>query len=295
MPTTPTGAVPRPAPRRCGARNAWLAAALALGLAWLWLGAPEPARIAAAVPVLDPCGATEELRDYRCLVAEPVASYPHASDAYTEGLLLSGEVLYESTGVYGQSSLRRVQLQTGAVLASTPLPAGLFGEGLARVGERLIQLTWNEGIALAYTLDGLRNVASWRYQGSGWGLCFDGRQLVMSDGSSRLQFRDPGTFEPTGELLVTLAGKPLPGMNELECVGGQVYANLWPTDFIVQADLSSGQVRAVIDASALLPAGHRPPTDGLNGIAYRPATDTFLLTGKLWPALFEVRFVESAR
>lgn len=228
------------------------------------------------------------------LRTEVLASYPHDPAAFTQGLLLHDGMLYESTGLNGRSSLRQVELSTGTVLRRVDLPANLFGEGLALVGERLFQLTWRDGIALVYDLASFAEKGRFTYSGEGWGLCFDGAQLIQSDGSQRLIFRDPATFAITRQIAVTQQGRPVMELNELECVGDKVYANIWMTDRIVEISKLNGSVTAVIDASDLLSSTERRALASeaiLNGIAYDPADGTFLLTGKLWPKLFRVRFV----
>jgi glutamine cyclotransferase len=216
---------------------------------------------------------------------------PHDPQAFTQGLVWSRGKLYESAGMYGASSLREVDAATGAVQRRLDVPPGFFAEGLALVGDRLIQLTWREGSAFVYSVASFERVAELRYEGEGWGLCFDGRRLVMSDGSDRLTFRDPRTLAATGRVAVRLDGRPLPQLNELECVGREVYANVWQSDEIVRIDPESGRVTAVIAAGGLLAPEERAKADVLNGIAYDAAKKTFLITGKLWPKLFEVRFV----
>jgi len=203
----------------------------------------------------------------------------------------SGGRLFESTGIEGRSSVREVDLETGRVLRKTDLPPSFFGEGLARVGDHLVQITWQNGRALVYTVDGLAKTREHNYDGEGWGLCHDGARLVMSDGSDRLVFRDPESFGPLGAVRVTRQGAPVRKLNELECVGGDVYANVWETDSIVRVNARTGAVSAGIDASGLLTAEERARADVLNGIAYVPERQTFLVTGKLWPRMFEVRFV----
>ncbi len=223
-----------------------------------------------------------------------VASYPHDPEAFTQGLLLHDGKLYESTGRYGRSSLRQVDLTTGAVIRRIDLPDSLFGEGLARVGKHLIQLTWRERLAQVYDLASFETVGKFSYATEGWGLCFDGKHLIMSDGSHRLYFRDPETFAVTRQLAVTLEGQQLSMLNEFECVGDTVYANVWPTERIVQIYKRNGVVKAVIHAASLLSPTERAALASgatLNGIAYDEATETFLVTGKLWPKLFRVRFV----
>ncbi len=220
---------------------------------------------------------------------EVVATYPHDPQAFTQGLLLHQGKFYESTGLLGRSSLRRVVVATGAVEKSTSLAADLFGEGLALVGDRLWQLTWQNHVALSYDLD-FNTVGRVDYTGEGWGLCFDGSRLVMSDGSSRLFFRNSTTFAVTGEVSVRGANGPVTNLNELECVGAFVYANVWQSNVIVHVDPSSGDVLHVIDASGLLTPEESMGVDVLNGIAFNPANRHFYITGKLWPKLFEVRF-----
>jgi glutaminyl-peptide cyclotransferase len=217
--------------------------------------------------------------------------YPHDSGAFTQGLVYTDAWLYESTGLEGQSSLRRVELGTGRVDARVELEPDLFGEGLALVGERLIQISWQQGRALVWSLDSLQLEREFTYEGEGWGLCHDGTRLVMSDGSSVLQLRDPHTFELLGTLDVRHEGHPVTRLNELECVNGDVLANVWYESRIVRIDGQTGTVTAIIDASELLAhpdVANAPDADVLNGIAYIPERDRLLLTGKLWPSLFEV-------
>jgi glutaminyl-peptide cyclotransferase len=227
------------------------------------------------------------------LRAETLQAYPHDPQAFTQGLLLHDGVLYESTGLYGQSSLRKVELATGNVLRRIDLPADLFGEGLALASGKLVQLTWREDVAPTYDLASFTKNGKFTYSGEGWGLCFDGTQFIQSDGSHRLIFRDPATFAITRQVAVTEQGQPVTALNELECVGDYVYANLWLTERIVEIAKLNGTIRSTIDASGLLSPTERaalPPGAVLNGIAHDPSDGTFLLTGKLWPKLFRVRF-----
>jgi glutaminyl-peptide cyclotransferase len=203
--------------------------------------------------------------------------------------------LYESTGLQGRSSVRRVDLASGVVEAQTALPAELFGEGLARVGQRLIQLTWKNHKALVWDLGTLSKVAEFSYEGEGWGLCFDGRRLVMSDGSDRLTFRNPTTFEPEGELRVRRDGRPVRNLNELECVGGLVYANVWQDNHIARIEAATGVVTGWIDATGLLDRDLAASADVLNGIAAMDGKGTLLVTGKLWPNLYEAEVVPVAK
>lgn len=227
------------------------------------------------------------------LVPEVIATMPHDREAFTQGLLFHEGRLLESTGLYGRSSLREADPATGRVLRRVALEDRFFGEGLALVGDRLIQLTWREETAIVYDLATFTELERWSYQGEGWGLCFDGAVLYRSDGSSTITLHDPATFAVKGTLPVTMHGRPVPFLNELECVGDKLYANVFLTDMIVVIDAGSGLVTAQIDARALTRASGRPPLRDavLNGIAYDPAEGVFYLTGKLWPTMFKVRFV----
>jgi glutaminyl-peptide cyclotransferase len=223
-----------------------------------------------------------------------LAVHPHDPTCYTQGLVWHGGELYESCGQYGQSSLRRTDPATGAVRQRVAVPANDFAEGLALVGERLLQLTWREGTALVYDRKSFGKTGELRYEGEGWGLCYDGKRLVMSDGSDRLTLRDPATFAVIGgmgELKVTREGVPVERLNELECVGDSIYANVWQTDEILRIDAATGRVTGSIDASGLLTPVERETADVLNGIAWNPETRRFWITGKDWPKTFEVEIV----
>lgn len=213
---------------------------------------------------------------------------PHDPDAFTQGLLFHEGELYESTGLEGESSLRRVDLATGEVRQRVEVDEALFAEGLALVGDRLFQITWQNHKALVYDRRTFEKVAEHTYEGEGWGLCYDGTHLVMSDGSDRLFFRDPESFEVRRTVRVTKVGRPLRYLNELECIDGKVWANVWQRDEIVRIDPESGVVEATVDASRLLTPEERRRTDVLNGIAWLPDRQRFLITGKLWPWTFEV-------
>lgn len=220
-----------------------------------------------------------------------LGQHPHDSEAFTQGLLLENGYLYESTGLVGQSSLRQVDLQTGEVLMLVEVPEPHFAEGLELVDDQLLQLTWQTGSLFRYDLNSFELVAEQSYEGEGWGLCFDGEALWMTDGSSTLFRRDPDTFEVLSTVTVRLDQNPVPYLNELECVGGKVYANVWLTDFIVRIDPATGAIEALINAANLRTlAGITDSGAVLNGIAYDATRDIFLVTGKLWPVIFEVRF-----
>jgi glutaminyl-peptide cyclotransferase len=218
--------------------------------------------------------------------------YPHDTGAFTQGLLLHGGALYESTGLVSRSSLREVTLATGQVVRQHDIPSPYFAEGLALVGEQLIQLTWQNQVAFKWDRATFAAQGQFTYSTEGWGLCYDGTRLVMSDGSSKLYFRNPTTFALLGQVTVTLNGAARDRLNELECVDGYVYANVWTTDIIVKIDPATGRVVARINAAGLLTPTERSSADVLNGIAYDSDTQTFLITGKLWPKLFRVLFVQ---
>jgi glutaminyl-peptide cyclotransferase len=224
------------------------------------------------------------------------ATYPHDPGAFTEGLLFADGYLYESTGLSGHSSLREVDPTTGTVVRQRDIPEPYFGEGLALVGDRLIQLTWRSHVAFEWDRATFNPLGRFHYDTEGWGLCFDGTSLYMSDGTATLYRRDPTTFAVTGTLTVRQGGRPVKNLNELECVGNNIYANVWLTDHIVRIDKANGTVTAVIDASSLrkrMPSLNNPDAV-LNGIAYDPAKGRFFVTGKLWPDLFQVSFVQPA-
>lgn len=225
---------------------------------------------------------------------EVVSSAPHDTSAFTQGLEVDGGQLYEGTGLEGRSSIQRSDLATGAVQARQELDPSFFGEGLTLAGDRLWQLTWKNGVAIARDPQTLAETGRVDYEGEGWGLCAQPDRLVMSDGSDTLTFRDRTTFAVLGTVDVTAAGTPLTELNELECTpDGQVWANVWRTDQIVRIDPGSGHVTAVVDAAGLLTPEQASGADVLNGIAALPGTDEFLVTGKLWPTVFTVRFVPS--
>lgn len=214
--------------------------------------------------------------------------FPHDGNAFTQGLVFADGVLFESTGLLGESARRRVAPTTGEVITSARLDADLFGAGLAFTNGQLIQLTWQQGIAMVADPTTMLEISRFTYEGEGWGLCqLDDNSLVMSNGSGFLTVRDSETFEVIGEIEVTLDGEPTTNLNELECVGESIYANVWLESNILEIDASSGQVRRVVDASALVP-GDLSPDDVLNGIAYRSESDTFFLTGKRWTVMYEV-------
>jgi glutamine cyclotransferase len=237
---------------------------------------------AAAAPA--PADAVQRLRP------EVLAELPHDADAFTQGLEFgpAGE-LYEGTGRAGRSQLRELDPATGELRRAVPLPGELFGEGIAVVDDRIWQLTWQDGVALEWDRAGFTLLREVPVDGEGWGLCRDGDRLVRSDGTDRLRFHDPATFAETGSVRVRLDGEPVTELNELECVDGEVWANVWQTDRIVRIDPGDGRVTAEVDAAGLLDADRRADADVLNGIA-AAGDGEYLLTGKLWPVTFRVRF-----
>lgn len=226
---------------------------------------------------------------------EVVSRRPHDASAFTQGLQLDAAGrLFESTGEYGASSVREVDPVSGQVVRLQPLPDRWFGEGLALVDDELVQLTWKAGVALRRDVDTFELLTTHRYEGEGWGLCYDGSRLVMSDGSDELLFRDPESFEPAGSVSVTYLGERLRRLNELECVDGAVWANVWKTDLIVRIDPGNGRVTGVLDLAGIV---HPHPREAdssavLNGIAWDAEASTFLVTGKDWPELIEIRVIE---
>ena len=216
--------------------------------------------------------------------------FAHDPDAFTQGLAFHDGRFYESTGLHGRSSVRIVDPSSGQVLASVSLDSSYFGEGLEVVGNRVVQLTWKEETAFVWDARTLELLGTYAYEGEGWGLCAFADRFVMSNGSSRLTFRDLDTFEVIGDVEVVLGEEPVGNLNELECVRDLVYANVWMSDEIMIIAPDTGQVIALIDGTPL--RQRLSSTDGINvfnGIAYDPERDVFYLTGKLWPDIFEVR------
>lgn len=213
--------------------------------------------------------------------------FPHDPDAFTQGLLFDGDTLFEGTGLYGQSSLRRVDLETGQVLQQLNLSPSYFGEGIVVWEDTIIQLTWQNHIAFVYDRDSFQLLDTHTYATEGWGLTHNGAHLIMSDGSSTLYFRDPITFDVVKELIVRDGTTPVTRLNELEYIQGEVYANQWLTNRIARIDPLSGQVVAWIDLTGLRP----PDTDVLNGIAWHAEEERLIVTGKLWPEMYEIHLI----
>lgn len=224
-----------------------------------------------------------------------VNTFPHDTEAYTQGLEYQDGFLYESTGLNGKSSLRKVELTTGKVLKRVDLPETLFGEGLTIVGDKIIQLTWQSGIGIVYDKNTFEKEREFNYQASreGWGITFDGERLIKSDGTNRLYFLDKDNYQETGYIEVYTDKGPLDQINELEYINGKVYANVYMTDIIVIIDPLSGMVEGEINLIGLLPQSHHTPeTDWLNGIAYDKHSDRLFVTGKNWDTLFEITLLK---
>jgi glutaminyl-peptide cyclotransferase len=269
---------------------------MGVGLAG-WAGAagvaPAPALLLTMTPSRVPPTPTPEV-EVTLFSVEVLEAYPHDTDSFTQGLVWNGETFYESAGLYGESDVREVERDSGEVLRQTPLADEFFAEGLAQVEDRLIQITWQENTAFVYDIETFEVVETFSYETEGWGLCYDGEVLYMSDGTPNLYTRDPQTFELLETVPVTFDGEPVGNLNELECVDGKVWGNIWQTDFIVRLDPATGNIDGVVNAADLLTPEQTADLGAggvLNGIAYDPEDETFYITGKLWPALFKVRFV----
>jgi glutamine cyclotransferase len=228
------------------------------------------------------------------LIPVVINKLKHDHRAFTQGLAIENDQLFESTGLYGQSSLRHLDITTGNVLQKLSLSPHVFAEGLAVFPHQLIQITWKEQKAFIYELPSLKIMQTLFYQGEGWGLCREENRIWMSNGTSVLTQRDPKTFTTLKTLQVYLDGHPLAHLNDLEWDGNHLYANVWLEDWIVRIDKMTGEVTGIVDTSHLLSSHEKAflrTSDVLNGIAYRPKTNTFFITGKGWPWIFEVRFV----
>ncbi len=219
-----------------------------------------------------------------------VGVYPHDRAAFTQGLVYLKGVLFETTGLNGASSLRKVELQTGRVLQQANLPLQFFGEGMTILGDKIFQLTWQNQKGFVYDLSTFAVEREFAYPGEGWGLTNDGHALILSDGTNQLRFLDPVTFKVLRTVGVTDHGQPLKNLNELEYIKGEIYANIWQTNTIVRIDPATGNLLGTIDCSGLLtPDDYRLRVDVLNGIAYDATGDRLFITGKLWPKLFEIQ------
>ena len=225
-----------------------------------------------------------------------IHAYPHDRQAFTEGLFYSNGFLYESTGLEGQSSVRKERLETGEVVQKLDLPYQYFGEGIINWHDRLIQLTYKSEVGFVYDLANFAVRSQFNYPGEGWALTTDGRHIYMSDGTPQIRIWDPDTLKETGRITVTDETGPVMNVNELEWVKGELYANIWMTDRVAQIDPATGRVVGWIDLTGLLDPSDRVEgengTDVLNGIAYDAQHDRLFVTGKRWPKLFEIRLIK---
>jgi len=256
---------------------------------------PRPLR-----PVLVLCLALSALTPaFAADTYQVLHTYPHDQQAYTQGLIYLDGHLYESTGLKGHSSLRMEDLETGRILQFQDVPDKYFAEGLAAwksgSNDTLIQLTWQDHIALVYDRSTFRFLRTLPYTCEGWGLTQDGKSLILSDGTATLRFLDPATFRVLRSIQVRDRGQPVTYLNELEYIHGQIYANVWYSDRIARISPATGKVLGWIDLAGLLPQSERSsPGAVLNGIAYDSAHDRLFVTGKLWPKLFEIRIIPEA-
>ncbi|MDE5623314.1 MAG: glutaminyl-peptide cyclotransferase [Alistipes sp.] len=220
------------------------------------------------------------------------ASYPHPTDAYTQGFLFADGILWEGTGQYGQSVVRTTDLASGRSRTVAQLPRSEFGEGIALLDGKLYQLTWHANTCHVYDAASMTKLRDFRYPGEGWGLTTDGRKLYMSDGSARIYTVDPATFRREKRTTVTYKGQPVDYLNELEWIEGKIWANVYTTEQIVIIDPASGVVEGVVDLAGILPPSeHGPETDVLNGIAYDAEAKRIFVTGKNWSRIFEIEIL----
>lgn len=237
-----------------------------------------------AVPVLK-AAALKEL-DYRIL-----ESYDHDSQAFTQGLEIYNNQLFEGTGLYGRSSLRKIELKSGRILEKIDLDNKYFGEGITILNDKIYQLSWQENTAFVYDLN-FRLLASYNYQGEGWGLANDGQNLIMSNGSQFIYFRNPENFEIIRKIEVRNDEQKIENINELEFHAGFIYANIWQTDYILKINAENGNAEAFLDLKGILKTDYEGEIDVLNGIAYDPQNNSFLVTGKLWPKIYRIKILE---
>lgn len=219
-----------------------------------------------------------------------VDQFPHDPQAYTQGFDFQGRRLFEGTGLYGRSSLRRVDLETGDVLRQVDLAERYFGEGIVVFGKRIYQITWQSERAFVYDKKTFERLRRFSYEGEGWGLTHDGKRLIMSNGTSTITFRDPATFEVLDEIAVTEDGEPVPSLNELEWIDGEIFANVYPTNDVVRIDPATGEVTGHLDMTPL----EEQEQDGEvpNGIAYMEVEDRLFVTGKLWSNVYEIELTD---
>ncbi len=244
------------------------------------------------VLLISGCSDSEDSETLAAYTYQVIKTYPHNPNAFTQGLVFENGFLYEGTGLYGSSTLQKVELETGRILQTHNLPAEFFGEGITIYKDRIIQLTYRSNIGFIYDKNSLELLQSFNYPTEGWGITHDGDRLIMSDGSSTLYLWDPETLQQTGSIKVHDNDVPVSGLNELEYVKGQIFANVWPTERIAIIAPQTGQVTGWIYLQGLLSRQElNKPVDVLNGIAYDAAIDRLFITGKFWPKLFEIKIV----
>lgn len=257
-----------------------MVAAILAGIA-VWISTAVQAAEESAAPVNE---------DVPTLSYKLVRTWPHDREAFTEGLVYWNGMLIESTGINGHSTLRKVDLETGVIRQEVRLPEQYFGEGIAVLGGRIFQLTWLSHRGFIYDLEKMRLLGDFPFEGEGWGLTTDGQSLIMTDGTNRIRFIDPKTFKVTRAIRVFAHGQPVNKLNELEYVKGELYANVWQTEFVLRIDPATGRILSVVDFVGILPpSDYIHGTDVMNGIAYDADGDRLFVTGKFWPKLFEVR------
>ena len=243
--------------------------------------------IIAALLALVPNAATAALP---VEAAQVVRTYPHSTDAFTEGLLFRDGYLYESTGREGQSFIRKTNLATGRTVQSVALAPGVFGEGIVDWKDKLYSVIWHGGVGTRWSLKTFRKLGTFRYSGEGWAMTHDGRSIILSDGTPVLRFLDPNSLKVVRTLNVTANGQPVRQINELEFVRGEILANIWMTKFIVRIDPATGRVKGLIDLGAIVKRiGATDPDSVPNGIAFDKATGRLFITGKNWPTLFQIK------
>jgi glutaminyl-peptide cyclotransferase len=247
------------------------------------------ALIVIACPLLAQIKAASKAQEAPILRHTVVKVYPHDRAAFTQGLFFMDGHLWEGTGLEGRSDIRRVELETGKVLQKHDIGQQYFGEGLAAFGNQLFELTWKNGLMFVYDKTTMELKKAFRYKGEGWGLTTDGKQLIMSDGTSALQFLDPATMNKLGTIRVTDRGFEIQRLNELEYIKGEIWANVWQSNRIARIDPKTGRVNSWLDLRGILSPVEAGGTDVLNGIAYDAKGDRIFVTGKFWPKLFEIK------
>ena len=250
---------------------------------------PTPEPTPTPTPTATPTGETSPIS----YTYEVINVYPHDSNAFTQGLAIDEGVMYEGTGLTGESSLRRVDLETGDVLQIYELPSNLFGEGITVFDDKIIQLTWQSQIGFVYDKSSFDLLQNFSYSTQGWGITTDGTRLIMSDGSANLYFLNPETFEKTGQVEVHDGNTSVTKLNELEYINGEVYANVWLTNKIAIINPNTGQVTGWIDLTGIYTPGTGDSNNVLNGIAYDSANNRLFVTGKRWSQLFEIKLIEA--